>query len=65
MQLTSFSLLSSDSIPNVELLRRQGWTVENTTGPYCVAWRGRDEIVVEWIAGSWHYIGGRGVVNQD
>ena len=46
--------------PNVELLRRNGWNVATISGSYCVAWRGRDEVVFEWRDGGWHRVGGRG-----
>lgn len=46
--------------PNVELLRRVGWSVASITGAYCVAWRGRDEVVFEWRGDGWHRVGGRG-----
>lgn len=44
--------------PNWELLRRLGWSVATISGSYCVAWRGRDEVVFEWRDGGWHRIGG-------
>jgi hypothetical protein len=46
--------------PNFELLRRAGWSPSCITGAYCVAWRGRDEVVFEWRDGEWHRVGGRG-----
>lgn len=46
--------------PNVELLRRGGWSPASVTGAYCVAWRGRDEVVFEWRDGDWYRVGGRG-----
>jgi hypothetical protein len=46
--------------PNLELLRRNGWFPGTQSGPYCVAWRGRDEVVFEWKSDGWHRIGGRG-----
>lgn len=42
-----------DSEPNVELLRRYGWSVNAVSGRYCVAWRGRDEVVFEWRDEHW------------
>lgn len=53
--------LSRDTVsePNFELLRRAGWALNTQSGPYCVAWRGRDEGVFEWRDGDWHQIGGR------
>jgi len=64
--MQSYSPLSAnfDSEPNVELLRRVGWSVGTSTGVYCLAWRGRDEIVFEWRAGGWHRVGGRGGVDE-
>ena len=44
--------------PNWELLRRLGWSVANLSGAYCVAWRGRNEVVFEWRDDGWHRIGG-------
>jgi hypothetical protein len=49
-----------DSEPNVELLRRSGWSIGLFSGVYCVAWRGQDEVVFEWRSGDWHRVGGRG-----
>lgn len=61
-----FSLLAAilDTEPNVELLRRMGWSVGTTSGAYCLAWRGRDEVVFEWAGGTWHRVGGRGGVDE-
>jgi len=64
MQPFSPLKLASDAIPNVELLRRTGWSVATCAGDYCVAWRGRDEIIFEWRAGTWHRVGGRGGVDD-
>lgn len=60
MQPLSPLLVNHDSEPNAELLRRQGWSVATTYGAYCVAWRGRDEVVFEWKGGEWLRVGGRG-----
>ncbi len=46
--------------PNWELLRRGGWLVANIAGSYCVAWRGRNEVVFEWRGDGWYRVGGRG-----
>jgi hypothetical protein len=48
------------STPNVELLYRLGWSIGTFTGSYCLAWRGRDEVVFEWTAHGWQRLGGRG-----
>ena len=45
--------------PNFERLRCAGWAISSITGSYCVAWRGRDEVVFEWRGGEWHRVGGR------
>jgi hypothetical protein len=50
--------------PNWELLRRVGWSVASISGAYCVAWRGRDEVVFEWRGDGWHRVGGRGAVHD-
>ncbi|HEY1190509.1 MAG TPA: hypothetical protein VGE74_22945 [Gemmata sp.] len=50
--------------PNWELLRRLGWSVASISGAYCVAWRGRDEVVFEWRSDGWHRIGGTGPVEE-
>jgi hypothetical protein len=60
MQPLSPLVHSRDSEPNVELLRRMGWSVNAISGSYCVAWRGRDEVVFEWRSEGWRRIGGRG-----
>jgi hypothetical protein len=64
MQPTSLLLVTRDGEPNIELLRRMGWSIGTFTGDYCVAWRGRDEVVFEWKAGGWHRLGGRGGVDE-
>jgi hypothetical protein len=64
MQPFSPLMMNQDGEPNVELLRRIGWSVASATGVYCVAWRGRDEVVFEWRAGTWHRVGGRGGVDE-
>jgi hypothetical protein len=64
MQPTASFLLKQDSEPNIELLRRQGWSVGTYSGTYCMAWRGRDEVVFEWRAGVWHRVGGRGGADE-
>lgn len=46
--------------PNFELLRGAGWALSVQTGAYCVAWRGREEVVFEWREGEWHRVGARG-----
>jgi hypothetical protein len=53
-------IATQEPTPNFELLRRQGWTVNTISGPYCVVWRGRDEVVFQWKGGEWHRVGGRG-----
>ena len=60
MQPLSPLLLTRETEPNLELLRRAGWSVNNVTGAYCVAWRGRDEVVFQWRDGAWQRLGGRG-----
>lgn len=58
--LSPLHLMSRETTPNVELLRRNGWSVNSESGAYCVAWRGRDEVVFEWRIDGWHRVGGRG-----
>ena len=53
-------LLARETEPNFELLRRSGWSVNSISGPYCVAWRGRDEVVFQWREGGWQRVIGRG-----
>ncbi|WP_439629100.1 hypothetical protein [Gemmata sp.] len=64
MQPSSIPLTARAGEPNPELLRQYGWSVGASNGPYCVAWRGRDEVVLEWTADGWHYLGGRGAVGE-
>ena len=64
MQPFSALTATSDAEPNIELLRRMGWSLAVASGTYCVAWRGRDEVIFEWRSGSWHRLGGRGGVND-
>jgi len=58
MQPLSPLAAGRDTEPNVELLRRYGWSVNSVSGPYCVAWRGRDEVVFQWREEQWERIGG-------
>ncbi|HEY3787203.1 MAG TPA: hypothetical protein VGL71_00055 [Urbifossiella sp.] len=58
MQPISTLILATDVKPNIELLRRLGWSVNSMSGSYCVAWRGRDEVVFEWHNDGWRRIGG-------
>jgi hypothetical protein len=60
MQPLSPLLLARAAEPNWELLRGAGWAVNSMNGPYCVAFRGREEVVFEWRDGGWHRVGGRG-----
>lgn len=53
-----------DTEPNLELLRRSGWSVSSFAGPYCMAWRGRNEVVFQWREGEWHRVGGHGGVDD-
>jgi hypothetical protein len=64
MQPLSPLVLTHDGEPNFELLRRKGWSVNSISGSYCVAWRGRDEVVFEWQSDGWHRIGGRGPADE-
>jgi len=64
MQPFSPLLFSKEAEPNIELLRRMGWSIGSVAGDYCLAWRGRDEVVFEWRSGVWHRVGGRGGVDD-
>lgn len=64
MNAASPLLVNQDGEPNIELLRRIGWAVGTSSGAYCVAWRGRDEVIFEWHSGGWHRVGGRGGVDE-
>jgi hypothetical protein len=55
---TPLRLYDPDGEPNAELARRDGWRVASQSGRYCVAWRGRDEVVLEWRSGDWHPVTG-------
>ena len=48
MQPFSSLATSLNAEPKVELLRRLGGSGGTSTGDYCLAWRGRDEVVFEW-----------------
>lgn len=39
--------------PRLELLRRDGWNIKAAYGPYCVVWRGSEEVVMVWHDGQW------------
>jgi hypothetical protein len=60
MQPLSHLTVNRETEPNVELLRRLGWSVNAMAGSYCVAWRGQDEAVFQWHGNGWHCICGRG-----
>ncbi|HJZ54601.1 MAG TPA: hypothetical protein VKE74_06560 [Gemmataceae bacterium] len=60
MQPLSPLILAREGEPNFELLRRSGWSVNTISGPYCVAWKGRDEVVFQWRDGAWQRVGGSG-----
>lgn len=64
MQPLSPLLVKDSTAPNVELLRRLGWSVASISGSYCVAWRGRDEVVFEWRGDCWYRVGGRGAAEE-
>ena len=65
MQPTSPLLVNLDGEPNLEILRRLGWSLSTVSGAYCVAWRGNNEVVLEWKAGGWHRLGGAGKIEDD
>lgn len=60
MQPTFPLMRPYDGEPNIELLRRNGWSIGVFSGAYCVAWRGQEEVVFEWRSGEWRRVGGRG-----
>ncbi len=60
MQPLSPLSLVQESAPNFEILQASGWSINSISGAYCVAWRGRDEIVLQWRDGAWHRVIGRG-----
>ena len=64
MQPLSALALGRELTPNFELLRRNGWSLNTISGPYCVAWKGRDEVVFQWREGSWQRVGGRGSMDE-
>jgi hypothetical protein len=64
MQPNSPLAIPVESAPNFELLRRHGWSVNNICGAYCVAFRGADELVLEWQNGHWQRVGGRGATTE-
>lgn len=44
------------TLPNLDQLRRAGWSVKTVNGEYCVAWRGAEEVVFRWRGGEWHQL---------
>lgn len=50
--------------PDYDALRRNGWAVNLACGRYCVAWRGRDEIVLVWGRDGWRQVSDRGAMRQ-
>ena len=61
MQPLASVLLTHETEPNFELLRRAGWSVSSISGSYCVAWRGSAEVVFQWRGEGWMRVGGRGL----
>lgn len=59
MQPLGLPQSDAEGVPNLELLRRSGWSVNTVSGAYCSAWRGRDEVVFQWRGGEWQPLGGR------
>ena len=54
-----FTLQSTPSTePNLELVRIHGWSIASVCGPYCVAWKGNQEIVLVWRNAGWQRVGG-------
>jgi hypothetical protein len=47
-------------VPNLELIRRSGWSVGSASGNYATAWRGRDEVLLVWRDGGWERAAGKG-----
>ncbi len=45
--------------PDVDALRRAGWSVAGMVGQYAVAFRGAEEVVFAWRNGEWQIVGGR------
>jgi len=64
MQPLSPMIAGREHTPNVELLLSCGWSVNQISGRYCVAWRGRDEVVFEWRQDAWCRVGARGSGNR-
>jgi hypothetical protein len=64
VQPLSALALGREPEPNFELLRRNGWSLNMISGPYCVVWKGSDEAVFQWRDGSWQRISGRGTQDE-
>ena len=64
MQPLSALALGRELEPNFELLRRNGWSLNTISGPYCVVWKGRDEVVFQWREGTWQRVGGRAAQDE-
>ena len=45
--------------PDVDALRRAGWSVAGMVGQYAVAFRGAEEVVFAWRNAEWQIVGGR------
>lgn len=60
MQTNLATLSPSYASPNLEMVSRLGWQLGSFHGRYCVAWKGSEEVVLEWTGTSWQRIGGRG-----
>jgi len=53
---TAPSIFADRSVPNTELLRGFGYAVGTCHGPYCVAWRGNEEVLVVWTDSGWRSV---------
>jgi len=46
-------------VPNMEVLRSQGWSVNNCHGRYCVAWQSpNQEVLLVWREDGWYRVHG-------
>ncbi len=44
--------------PNIDQLHSQGWSIVSASGPYCLAWKGSQEVLLIWRDGNWKTVSG-------
>ena len=45
------------TMPDYNILTRDGWKIVHCAGLYCTAWRDDEEILLVWTRGGWTRVG--------